>query len=226
MMERRTLYLEDGGLIVGEKGDKPWSAPTFPELCCHTMADFENMNDRERVYFRVSEEDKRIQKEVIIPYWKDRAMMTKMNRHLPDEWQKMFKAGMFTEFLQQRGPGHTVADGKIYKKGYLDFMADIDREIEQLDFNNDLDAMNKKDELAGMHLVCEAMVIFGERYAALARERAQQTDDPVKKQELIDLAEVCDVVPAHKPETFRQALQMYWFTHIGVTYEMINWDAY
>lgn len=226
MMERRTLYLEDGGLIVGEKGDKPWAAPTFPELCCHTMEDFENMNNRERVFFKVSDEDRRIQKEVIIPYWKDRAMMTKMNRHLPEAWQKMFKAGMFTEFLQQRGPGHTVADGKIYRKGYLDFMADIDREIEQLDFNNDLDAMNKKDELTGMHLVCEAMVILGQRYAALARERAEQTEDPAKKQDLLDLAEVCDVVPAHKPETFRQALQMYWFTHIGVTYEMNNWDAY
>jgi pyruvate-formate lyase len=43
---------------------------------------------------------------------------------------------------------------------------------------------------------------------------------------MLDLAEVCDVVPEHAPQTFRQAIQMYWFTHIGVTVEMNNWDAY
>ncbi|MFC6164271.1 trans-4-hydroxy-L-proline dehydratase [Lactiplantibacillus dongliensis] len=226
IMEKRTLYLERGALIIGEKGDRPWAAPTFPELCCHTMEDFSNMNDRERVFFKVSDEDRRIQKEVIIPYWKDRAMMTKMNASLPEEWHNLFNAGLYTEFLQQRGPGHTVADGKIYQKGYLDFMADIDAEIEKIDFLKDLDAFNRREELKGMRLVCEGMVIFGQRYAQQARELAADETDPQWRAELLTLADVCDVVPAHAPTTFRQAIQMYWFTHIGVTVEMNNWDAY
>ena len=119
LMAHRTLYLGRGSLIVGEKGPKPWAAPTFPELCCHTLEDFDTLNSRERVFFRVTDEDKRIQRDVIIPYWKDRAMLTKMNGLLPRAWQKLFAAGMFTEFLQQRGPGHTVADGKIYRKGSI-----------------------------------------------------------------------------------------------------------
>lgn len=226
IMENRTLYLEDGTLIVGEKGHKPWAAPTFPELCCHTLEDFENMDKRDKVFFKVSDEDRKIQEEVIIPYWKDRAMMTRMNSLLPEEWHGLFQAGLYTEFLMQRGPGHTVADGKIYKTGYKDFIKRIENEIANLDYNNDLQALNKKDELEGMKLVCEGMIIFGERYAALAREKANQESDPIKKQELLDLAEVCDVVPANAPQTFRQAVQMYWFTHIGVTVEMNNWDAY
>jgi trans-4-hydroxy-L-proline dehydratase len=226
MMENRTLYLERGALIVGEKGEAPWAAPTFPELCCHTLEDFENMDKRERVYFKVSEEDKKIQEEVIIPYWKDRAMMTKMNQLLPAEWHNLFEAGLFTEFLMQRGPGHTVADGKVYQYGYKDFIKKIELEIENLDFNNDLEALTKRDELEGMKLVCEGMCVMGERYAALARELASVEEDPQWKKELLELAEVCDVVPAYKPETFRQAIQMYWFTHIGVTIEMNNWDAY
>jgi trans-4-hydroxy-L-proline dehydratase len=226
LMENRTLYLERGALIVGEKGEAPWAASTFPELCCHTLEDFENMDKRERVFFKVSEEDKRIQKEVIIPYWKDRAMMTKMNRLLPDEWRKLFEAGLYTEFLMQRGPGHTVADGKIYQNGYKDFIKKIEMEMENLDYNNDLEALNKRDELEGMKLVCEGMCVMAERYSALARELASVEEDLQWKKELLELAEVCDVVPAHKPETFRQAIQMYWFTHIGVTIEMNNWDAY
>ena len=226
IMENRTLYMEKGSIIVGEKGHKPWAAPTFPELCCHTLEDFDNMNRREKVFFRVSEEDKKIQRDVIIPYWKDRAMMSKMNKLLPEEWKNLFQAGLFTEFLMQRGPGHTVADGKIYKKGYLDFYLEIQEQINSLDYNNDLDALDKKEELEGMKLVCLGMMTLGERYAGQARVMARLETDPKQKKEWMELAEVCDVVPKHAPRTFRQAVQMYWFTHIGVTVEMNNWDAY
>jgi formate C-acetyltransferase len=226
LMSRRTLYLGDDELIVGEKGIAPQSAPTFPELCCHTLDDFDNMHNRERVNFTVTEDDKRIQRDVIIPFWQERATMTKMNAALPQAWQLLFNAGMYTEFMAQRGPGHTVADGKVYRKGYLGFIADIDARIAQIDYGTQMDAADQLAELQGMRLVCEGMVILGERYAALARERSAGTADPQRKTELLELAEACDVVPAHAPRTFRQAIQMYWFTHIGVTSEMNNWDAY
>lgn len=226
IMENRTLYLEKGSLIVGEKGHKPWAAPTFPELCCHTLEDFDNMHNRERVFFRTTEEDRKIQEEIIIPYWENRALMTRMNSMLPEEWHNLFNAGLYTEFLMQRGPGHTVGDGKVYQYGYEDFIKRIDEEIANVDFNEGMEAFDKLEELKGMRLVCEGMIIFGERYAKLAREEAEKTDDPQWKKELLELAEVCDVVPRYKPQTFRQALQTYWFTHIGVTVEMNNWDAY
>lgn len=226
LMAHRTLYLGRGSLIVGEKGPKPWAAPTFPELCCHTLEDFDTLNSRERVFFRVTDEDKRIQRDVIIPYWKDRAMLTKMNGLLPRAWQKLFAAGMFTEFLQQRGPGHTVADGKIYWKGYGDFLRDIQERLASLDFNNDMDALEKRDEWEGMAWVCRGMILLGKRYAALARDMAAKEKDPAWRRDLLDIAAVCDVVSEHRPQTFRQAIQMYWFTHIGVTTEMNNWDAY
>lgn len=226
LMAHRTLYLEKGSLIVGEKGDRPWAAPTFPELCCHTMKDFDNMNNRERVFFKVTEQDKQIQRDVIIPYWQDRAMMARMNALLPEEWKKLFAAGMYTEFLQQRGPGHTVADGKIYEKGYGDFLAEIQNQIDSLDYNHDLQALQKREEWEGMKLVCKGMILLGKRYAALARSMAESATDLQWKKDLLDIAVTCDIVPEHKPQTFRQAVQMYWFTHIGVTSEMNNWDAY
>jgi formate C-acetyltransferase len=147
---------------------------------------------------------------------------------LPEQWHLLFDGGMFTEFMAQRGPGHTVADGKIYGKGYLDFIDDIDARLSQLDFNSDMQAGAKRDELEGMRLVCEGMLILGQRYAELARSTAAECADadPQRATELLDIAAVCDVVPAHAPRTFRQALQMYWFTHVGVTSEMNNWDSY
>jgi formate C-acetyltransferase len=228
LMQRRTLYLGNDELIVGEKGVGPQSAPTFPELCCHTLTDFDNMNNREHVSFSVTAQDKETQRDIIIPFWYERATMTKMLAKLPEQWHLLFDGGMFTEFMAQRGPGHTVADGKIYGKGYLDFIDDIDARLSQLDFNSDMQAGAKRDELEGMRLVCEGMLILGQRYAELARSTAAECADadPQRATELLDIAAVCDVVPAHAPRTFRQALQMYWFTHVGVTSEMNNWDSY
>ena len=77
-----------------------------------------------------------------------------------------------------------------------------------------------------MEIACDAIIILGERYAALARELAEKEEDEVRKQELLQIAANCDVVPAHAPQTYWQAIQMYWFVHLGVTTELNPWDAY
>ena len=59
IMENKKLCINDGELIVGEKGDSPQSTPTFPELCCHTMEDLHVMSSRERIFFKVSDETRR-----------------------------------------------------------------------------------------------------------------------------------------------------------------------
>ena len=116
----------------------------FRNYACHTLEDFDNMDKREKVFFKVSPEDRKIQEDVIIPYWKDRALMTRMNKLLPKNGIYYLIAGLYTEFLMQRGPGHTVADGKIYKRGYKDCIKEIQAEINALDFNQDVDALKEK----------------------------------------------------------------------------------
>lgn len=225
LMEHKTLCINEGELIVGEKGDKPQAAPSFPELCCHTMEDLEVMDKRDIIYFRVNEEARKIQEETVIPFWQSRSMRKKILEHMTPEWHDAYQSGIFTEFMEQRGPGHTVADGKIYNKGFLDFKKDIEDELAALDFLNDKEAYAKKAQLEAMHICCDAIMLYGRRYAAYARELAEQTADETRKQELLQIAANCDVVPAHKPETFAQAIQMYWFVHIGVTSEINPWDA-
>lgn len=222
----KTLYIGEGELIVGEKGDSPQAAPTFPELCCHTVEDMHVMNDRDLINFKVKEEDYKIQEDVMIPYWDKRSMRNKILRQMTPEWKDAYEAGIFTEFMEQRGPGHTVGSVKIYEKGFLDYKEDIQKSIDSLDFMNDPEALDKKNELEGMKLACDAIMILGERYAAYARELAGKETDAKRKEELLQIAVNCDVVPAHKPETYWQAIQMYWFVHLGVTSELNPWDAY
>lgn len=222
----KTLYIGEGELIVGEKGDSPQAAPTFPELCCHTVEDMHVMNDRDLINFKVKEEDYKIQEDIMIPYWDKRSVRNQILRQMTPEWKAAYDAGIFTEFMEQRGPGHTVGSFKLYEKGFLDYKEDIQKAMDQLDFMNDPEALEKKSELEGMRLASEAIMILGERYANYARELAEKEANPQRKEELLQIAANCDVVPAHKPETYWQAIQMYWFVHLGVTSELNPWDSY
>ncbi|GAA0103384.1 glycyl radical protein [Paraclostridium sordellii] len=225
-MENRTLCINEGELIVGEKGDSPQSTPTYPELCCHTMEDLDIMDRRDIISFKVSDDVKKIHEEEIIPFWKNRQIRAKIVNSMEKEWLDCYENGVFTEFMEQRAPGHTVCGGEIYKKGFKDFKQEIIDEIEKLDFVNDKDAYDKKTQLEAMSIACDAIMIYGKRYAEYARELAQKETDENKKKDLLLIASNCDVVPANKPQTFHQAVQMYWFVHVGVTTELNIWDAF
>lgn len=225
-MENRTLCINDGELIVGEKGDSPQGAPTYPELCCHTMEDLQVMNDREIINFNVSEEVRKIHEEEIIPFWKGRQTRNRIVSSMDPEWVKAYEAGIFTEFMEQRAPGHTVCGDTIYKKGFADLKKDAENRMKELDFINDMEAYSKKVDLEAMMIACDAMIILGKRYAEKARALAAEEKDEAKKADLLLIAANCDVVPEHAPQTYHQAIQMYWFVHIGVTTELNIWDAF
>ena len=60
LMEHKTICINEGELIVGEKGPAPKATPTYPELCCHSLQDLQILNDREKIPFAVSEEVRRV----------------------------------------------------------------------------------------------------------------------------------------------------------------------
>ena len=181
---KKTLYLGEGELIVGEKGKDPQSSPTFPELTCHTLEDMHIMNDRKVVNYSVTEQDLKDQEEIIIPYWKGKSMRDKLLAGMTDEWKECYAAGMFTEFMEQRGPGHTCGGKNVFIKGYADYKEEIKAAIDALDFLNDVEAVSKKDELEAMLIDCDAVMILGERYRELLRSEAEKCSDPVRKAEL------------------------------------------
>ena len=223
---KKTLYLGDGELIVGEKGKDPQASPTFPELCCHSEEDMIVMSERELVSFKTTEEDRKLQREEIIPYWTGRSMREKLLSRMTPEWQECYHAGMFTEFMEQRGPGHTCGGEQVFTTGYMDYKEKIKKTMDELDYINDPEALNKCEELKAMDIACDAVIILGERYHKLALEMAEKEENETRKAELLQIAANLEVVPAHKPQTYWQAIQLYWFTHLAVTTELNPWDAF
>ncbi|MDR2570842.1 MAG: glycyl radical protein [Oscillospiraceae bacterium] len=226
IMENKTLWIGKGELLVGEKASAPQAAPSFPEICCHTLNDLRVMNERELIFFRVAPDDFKAQEEVIIPFWKDRALRDRLLAAMTAQWRDCYDAGIFTEFMEQRGPGHTVGSRNIYDKGFLEYKEDIQNAITALDRSGDTEALQKHEQLTAMSICCDGIMALGRRFAAYARELAKIEVNDKRRDELLQIAENCDVVPAHKPKTYWQALQMYWFVHIGVTTEINPWDAY
>jgi pyruvate formate-lyase/glycerol dehydratase family glycyl radical enzyme len=226
LMEHKAITVGKGELIVGEKGPAPKATPTYPELCCHSLKDLDILNSREKIPFAVSPEVRQLYAEIIIPFWRGKTMRELIFQEMTDTWKDAYEAGVFTEFMEQRSPGHTVLDDKIYHKGVLDFKADIRRSLERLDYLNDPDAYAKREQLKAMAICADALTRFAERHAERAQELAEREADPQRKRELARIAEVCARVPAHPPRDFWEALQYYWFVHLGVTTELNPWDSF
>ena len=226
LCEKKEIYIGEDELIVGERGPGPKLVPTYPELTCHSLEDLEILSTREKTRYLVSEEVFRIYEEEIIPFWRGRSLRDKMFSLLPQEWKDAYEAGIFTEFMEQRAPGHTAGDGKLFRMGLLDFKEKIAAALSRLDLERDPEAYEKRVELIAMDIAADAMIAYARRHAQAARALAERASDPKRKHELLKIAEVCEWVPAHAPRNFWEALQGYWFYHLGVITELNGWDAF
>jgi formate C-acetyltransferase len=225
LMEHVSLPVEEGQLIVGLRGTGPKMVPTYPEICVHSLEDLEILDSRESMPYRVDEETKKLYAEEVIPFWRGKAMRDLIFRNLPREWIEAYEAGVWTEFMEQRAPGHTAGDERIFKMGILDVKKEIAEAMQSLD-PSDPEYYEKLNELRAMDIAADALLIYARRYAEKLEKMAAEEKDPARKEELQKMAEICRWVPAHPPRTFWEALQHYWFIHVGVVYETNPWDSF
>ncbi len=226
ILENKELCVNEGELFIGEKGPEPKATPTYPELCIHSKEDLEILHNRKKVWFKSTDETRRIILDEVAPFWKGKSIRDKIFAEVDQEWIDAYNAGIFTEFMEQRAPGHTVADDKIYKKGMLNFIDEIKQSILNLDFYNDPDAFAKREELKAMEISAQALISFAKRYSQKLYQLAEKEKDSIRKIELETMSGICERIPANAPRTFWEALQYYWFVHIGVTTELNTWDSF
>ena len=225
LCEKKTIYIGEGELIVGERGPRPKAVSSFPELNCHSEEDLRVLDSRPMTSFAVAEGDLEVYRDKVIPYWRGRSMRDRTFAEIPEDWKAMYEAGLFTEFMEQRAPGHTSLDGSIYRLGMNARRSRISAARAALDWARDPEALAKDEELKAMDIACEASVIFARRHAELARRMAASEAGAARAAELERIAEVCERVPAEAPRNFWEALQTYWFVHLGTITELNGWDA-
>lgn len=225
ILAKKELYIEPLELITGERGPKPKATPTYPEINLHSVDDLEVLHDRKKVSFKSDSETRRIYAEKIIPYWKGKSNRDRIMNAMTPEWRDAFEAGVFTEFQEQRAPGHTVCGTKAFRMGMFDLIAEAKQTLSQLDPSVPGDIM-RIEELKAMCIAADAIIMFANRHADKLEKTAALESDEKISSELKELASICRKVPANAPATFHQALQHYWFLHLGVITELNPWDSF
>lgn len=226
ILRNKKICINEGELIVGERGPAPKATPTYPEISLHSLEDLDILDSREKVFFKVDDDVKRIYRDEIIPYWKGRSNRDRIMDSMAPEWKQAYSAGVFTEFQEQRAPGHTVLGYKMFRTGFLDLKREIEESILSIDFFNDPEAFQKREELKAMEIACDAIIMYANRHAEALDEMAGECKDEARKEELTRMAAICRRVPANAPETFHEMLQHYWFIHLGVVTELNPWDSF
>ena len=227
ILQNKLIYIGDNELIVGERGPKPKATPTYPEICLHSPEDLEIIHSRAKVSFEVDDKTRKAYRDMIIPFWKGKTQRDKLFNAMDEHWIQAYDAGIFTEFQEQRAPGHTVAGKNVFQTGMGDYIGRIETVEQQiLDLPSSTKNIEKLAQLEAMRISARAIVGFARRHAEALEKQIAGEKDQYRQDELAEMIAICRRVPEHAPCTFQEALQHYWFIHLGVITELNPWDSF
>ena len=138
--------------------------------------------------------------------------------------QTMMDVGVFTKGISNLSTmNHAPAYDDMVKYGYRHYVNKCKEQLAELK-NMNIENMEKKITWESLIITMEAIIKFAHRYADLAEEMAANTANAKRKEELLTMAENCRVVPENPPQTFQQAAQLVWFTHLCIMMEVNGGD--
>ena len=214
ILEKMTIYIEDETLLVGNQATANRNAPVFPEYTmAFIMDELDLFEKRDGDVFRITEETKRALRG-IAPFWEDNCLRARGGALIPEEMAVYMETGLVgMEGKLNAGDAHLAVDYpqvlKVGLKGYAE-------RVRKLKSGLDLCAPQSIDKnvfYKAVRIVLEAVRAFAGRYAALARKLAESAA-PQRREELLEIARVCEKVPWEPAQTFREALQSVWFLQV------------
>ena len=206
------IIIRDNELIVGSSTIAPRGCQTFPEFSYEWLeAELDTVATRTADPFEIAEETKAELKEAD-KYWKGKTTSELATSYMAPEAIKAIEHNIFTPGNYfYNGVGHvTVKYWEVLETGFEGIMEKAQKELDGCSVG-DGNYARKSHFLDAVILSCKAVIDYAGRYAKLAREMAAQTSDPVRKQELLVIAENCSRVPAKGAQNFYEACQSFWF---------------
>ena len=221
LLKHMTIRIYPDELIVGRPTSKVRGGSISPELQCDwILKELDILSTRETDPFEPLTQEEREVLADVVPYWETRSLRYHWNQEVGEEHKPyddlIMGGGAFSG--NNQFPGHASPDyGQLVTFGVEGLIQKVEERL-----SRPADEAQRA-ELEGMKLCLEAMSGLGDRYAAEARRMAAEESDPVRRQELLDIAAICDKVPRKAPETFREAIQSLWFGYMCVMLE--NWGT-
>lgn len=227
-LKERTIYIEDDQLFAGSFGRKPRAFPIYPESVGDDLVEeYRKLPTREIDPFEYAEEDRLVLEE-LLPRWHDNSLRQEVFPSMSKEEKNLFLmnpetsivggTNIFTLDVPLYGPaGHITPDWQaIMEIGFNGMKERAEKRLEQAKKDDDQKGINF---LTAAIICSDGIIAFANRYGDLAEEKAAKETDPVRKEELLMIAETCHHVPANPPRTFHEALQAMWFGFVGIQME-------
>lgn len=213
--ETAPLVIQDNELIVGNPTGAPRAGAFSPDIAWRWMKDeMDSIGTRPQDPFYISEEDKRYMREELFPFWEGKSLDEICEDQYREAGVWLLSGESFVSdcsYHQVNGggdsnPGYDVI---LMKKGMLDIQNEAKAHLEELDYKNPED-LDKIYYYKSVLDTTEGIMIYAKRLSAYAREKADREYDQKRKNELLQIAENLQHVPAHKPRTFWEAIQSVW----------------
>ena len=219
ILENIPVQILDSELIVGTMLPNPPGAILFPEgVGLRLINELDTLPKRETNRLVFDEEDARILKEEIAPYWQNRTIGTFAYPLMPDIMSVLYTGSVFI-LTELAGISHVAINYPfLMRRGFRWFLMESEKRIKELEENGVHDGEKYGFYLAA-RIVSEAMINYALRYAELAEKLAEETENETRKNELLNIADICRKVPAEKPESFWEAVQFVWFVQSALHQE-------
>ncbi len=220
--EKMTVYIDEDNLLAGRGGKAARYGIMYPELCGNVIEQtLDSISGREGSAFDVLEEDREVLRRDIAPYWKDKAFFDDFVRSLPEETLRISYdpqnptqvRNIVNETMTLRGSLQWVPDyEKAISKGFKAIKEEAQEKLNQMN-QMEYDVYGEKRQfLEAVVIECDAIILWAHRHAEEALRLAEQTENTITKQELLDIAERCKQVPEYPARNFAEAVQAHWFT--------------
>lgn len=211
----KTCYILPDELIVGSHASKPRAGTLCADASSSILEDeFDTISTRRYDPFIFKDEDKKLFKDFIEPYWRGKAGYDLWKKQKPKECRLLTDDdALYIDRKIVRCPGDTSAGFKqVIDEGIEGIIERIKERKSRLNLM-DHDDWERNNYLDAMLVAAEGCCAIGPRYAEEARRQAAETTDEKRKNELLKIAEVCDRVPAKPARNFWEAVQSMWMYH-------------
>ena len=213
--ETAPLVIQDNELIVGAPNGAPRAGAFSPDIAWRWMVDeIDTIGSRPQDPFYIADEDKRVMREELFPFWEGKSVDEYCESQYREAgvWElsgESFVSDCSYHAVNGGGDSNPGYDVILMKKGMLDIQNEAKEHLAMLDYENP-DDLDKIYFYKSVIDTTEGVMAYARRMSQYAAELAAKETNPQRKEELLKISEVNARVPAHKPETFWEAIQAVW----------------
>ncbi|MBT1804462.1 formate C-acetyltransferase [Enterobacter hormaechei subsp. xiangfangensis] len=212
ILDHVNIAIRDEELIAGNRTVKPRAGIMSPEMDPYwLLKELDQFSTRPQDRFEIGEADKQIYRDVLYPYWEKRSMKDFINSQMTDEVKAAVGTQIFSVNQTDKGQGHIIIDYPRLLNNGLGALVEQMREYCARDAQNTF--------YAAALILLEASQRHILRYAALAETLATGCNEASRRDELRNIADISRHNAEHKPQTFWQACQLFWYMNVILQYE-------